>query len=73
MFEVAYVGDIPDIPYLIAEMAEVAEKDIKCYCRTRVTQMGIAVDSGTANVHPYMTLMQGLKELFRTFQRIVEK
>jgi len=54
-------------------MTEIAVEDIESDGRTGMTEMGITIDSGTAYIHPYMTLMQGLEGLLGAFQRVVEK
>ncbi len=70
MTDIGYVAYIAD---LISEMSEITEQNVERDCRAGMSEMGIAVDCRSAYIHPYMTLMQGLEELFRAFQRVVEK
>ena len=57
MFEVTYVGDVADVAHLVAEVTEIAEKYVEGDCRTCVTEMAVAVDGRTADIHPDLSLM----------------
>ena len=73
MFEMAYIGDVADVAHLIAEMLEVAEKDIEGDSRTGMPQMGVAIDGGAADVHAHVGRVDGLEPLFLAVERVVDK
>ena len=72
MLQVAYVGDVTDIAYLVSQMLEVAEQDIECDGGTCVTQMGIAVHGGAAHVHAYVGRVYRFKQLFLSCESVVD-
>ena len=71
VLKMTYVGDVPYIAHFVAEVGEVAEKHVECDCGARVSQMGIAVYGGAANVEAYVGCVQGNELFFLTRQRIV--
>jgi hypothetical protein len=52
--QVANIGDIPHIPYLVTKVLKVTEQQVKCNCRPGMPQMRIAVNGRPANIQAYM-------------------
>ena len=66
MLQMAHVGDIPDVAYLIAQMRKVAEENVECDCRTGMAQVRVAVYGGSADVHAHVGCVQRLEQFFST-------
>ena len=58
MLEMAYIGDVADIAHLVAEMLQIALHDVECYRRTCVTEMTVAIDRRSADIHADKSLME---------------
>ena len=71
MFQMAHIGDVTHITYLITQMLQIAEHQVEGDGRTGVPQMGIAIDGGTTDIHAYIGCVERLKTLLLTRQRIV--
>ncbi len=71
VLEVSHIGDVADIAHSVAQMAEVAEKDVEGNGRARMSQMGVAVDCGAADIHAHHRLMEGLEHLLLAAHGIV--
>ena len=57
VFEMAYVCNVAHIAHFVAQVLEIAEQNIEGDGWTRMSQMGIAVNGGTAYIHtdtPFM-------------------
>ena len=57
VFKMAHIGYVAHITHLVAEMSEVAVKDVERYCGACVTEMSVTVDSGTAYIHSHSSFM----------------
>ncbi len=53
IYQMANIGDIPDIPYPISKMPEIAINQIERDGRTGMTQMGMSINGWATNIHPY--------------------
>ena len=73
MLQVSYVSDVTDIAYLVAEMFQEFEKHIVSHSRTGVPQMGVAVDGRAADIHAYVTGINGNEKLLFTGKGICQK
>ena len=73
VLEVAHIGDVAHVAYLVASMLQVAEEDVEGDGGAGVTQMGIAIYGGTAHIHAHMILVQGLEELLAACERIINE
>ena len=51
MLKMTDIGNITHIAHLVAEMSKVTVDDVKRYCRTRMAEMTVAVDSRAADIH----------------------
>ena len=71
VLEVAYVGNVAHIAYLVAEVTQVAEHQVEGDGGTGMTQMGVAIDGGTANIHAYIGGVERFEALFLSCQCIV--
>ena len=71
VLKMANVGDVTHVTHLVTEVSEVSEKHVKGDCGACVSQMGIAINCGAANVEAYIGSVQGHKLLFLTRQRII--
>ena len=72
VLQVAHVGDVAHIAHLIAQMLQVAEHQVEGDGRAGMTQMGVAIDSGAADIHAHIRSMQRLKALFLARQGIID-
>ena len=71
MFKVTYVSNVPDVAHFITKVRQVAEHQVESDGRTCMTQMGIAINGRTANVHAHMGGVQRFERLLATRQRVV--
>ena len=62
MLQMPHVGDVAHIAHLVAEMAQQFEQHVVGDSRSRVSQMGVAVDGGAADIHAHMAGMHGHEE-----------
>jgi len=53
MLQMAYIGDIAHIAYLVAEMLEVTVYNVKGYGGTGVSEMAVAIDRWSAYIHTH--------------------
>ena len=58
VLQMAYIGDVAYIAYLISQMGKVAEKQIESNGRTCMSQMRVTVNGRTADIHTYMWSVQ---------------
>ena len=68
----ANIRDVSDVPYLVSNVQQVPEKQVERDSRPGMTQVGIAINSRTADIHPYMILVNGDKSPF-TGQCVVQR
>lgn len=72
VLQVAYVGDVADVAYLVARRFEVAEQQVERHRRTGMPQVRVAVDRRTADVQACTTRSERFESFFAPCQRIVE-
>ncbi len=72
MLEVSYVGDVAHISDLVPQVFQVTEQDVESHGRAGVTQVGVAVYGRAADIHAYMSGVNGLERLLGASQRIVD-
>ena len=72
VLQVAHVRDVAYIAYLVANVCEVAEQEVKGDGRTGMSQMGIAIYCGTAYIHAHPSLVQGAEKLLLPAECIVD-
>ena len=72
VLQVAHVGDVADVPYLVAKVLQVTEEHVECDCGARVPEVRVAVDGRAADVHAHVGGVQRLKAFLTTGQRIVD-
>ena len=73
VLQVAHVGDVAHVAYLVAKVSEIAEKHVEGDGRARMAQMRIAVDGGTADIHAHMRSVERLEEFLLPRQGIVNQ
>ena len=71
MLQVPYIGDVTHIAYLIADMAEKTENDVKCDCGTCVSQVSVTIYCRSADIHAHVWRMQWAEHLFLSGQGVV--
>jgi hypothetical protein len=71
-FEVAGIGDITDVPDLIAKMEQVTVDEIERNGGPGMPQMAFAADGWAAYIHAHMTGCDGSENLFLTGIRIMD-
>ncbi len=62
--QMAYIGDIAHIAYLVAEVLEVAEEYIEYNGRTGIADMWVAIHGRAAYIHAYTRRSNGLEKFF---------
>ena len=73
VFEMSHIGDIAHIAYLITDVFQVTEKQIKCNGRAGMTQMGIAIYRRTAHIHSRIGRIDRYEFLFTPIQCIINE
>ena len=73
VFEVSDVSNIAYISHLVAEMRQVSEHYVECDSRSGMTEMRVAIDCWTANIHANVRGMKWLKSFFLTSEGIVNE
>ena len=73
VLKVSNVGDVAHIAHLIAQMSEVAEKHVESDGRTSVSQMRVAIDRRTANIHAYASGVNGFERHLGAREGIVNQ
>ena len=66
VLQVTYIRDIPYIAHLITEVLEITIKQIKRDGRTGMPQMRIAVHGRTADIHAYVSFVQGFERFLKS-------
>ena len=72
MLEVAHIGDVADVAYLVAQMGEVAEEYVEGDGRTGVSEMSVAVDRGSAYIHSHTPFVDRAEKLFVARKGVVD-
>ena len=71
VLQVAYVGDVAHVTYLIAQVLQVAEHKVERDGWTGVSQMWVAINRRSADVHAYIGGMKWFEALLLTRQRVI--
>ena len=71
VLQVSHVGDVAHVAHLVADVFEVAEEYVKRDGGTRVSQMRVAVDGRSADVHAHIGCMQRFEQFFLTRECVV--
>ena len=71
VLQVAHVCNVAHIAHLVAEVLEVAEEDVEGNGWTGVSEVRIAIDGRSTDVHAYVRGMQRFEHFLSTRQRIV--
>ncbi len=72
MLEVSHVGYVAHISDLVPQVLQVTEQDVESHGRAGVAQMGVAVYCRAADIHAYVSGVNGLERLLGAGQRIVD-
>ena len=72
VLQMAYIRDIAHVAHLVTQRLEVTEQQVEGHGRTGVTQMRIAVDRRSADIHPDAPGRQRLELLLAAGERIVK-
>ena len=72
VFQVTHVGDVANIADFIAEVFQISENQVKSNGWTGVTKVGIAIDSGSADIHAHMRGVEGFKRLLAAREAVVD-
>ena len=71
VFQMTGIGYISHIPYFIAQMLQISKNHIKRHKSPAISQVNIAVNRWTTNIHAYMALVYRFKDFFFTGKGIV--
>ena len=72
VFQVTHIGDVAHIADFISEMLQIPENQVKGDGRPGVTQVSVAIDGGTADVHAHMRGVQRLERLLAAREAVVD-
>ena len=70
VLQMAHIRDVADIAHLVAQILEQAEQHIVGNPRTGMAQVGVSIHGGTAHIHAYPPLMDGLEQFLVPGKRI---
>ena len=71
MFQMTYVGNVAYITYFVSYMCKITEQQVECDSRAGVSQMRIAIDRRTTDIHAYVGFMQRDKLFLLSCERVV--
>ena len=66
MFKMADIRNVADIAHFVAQVLEKAEEHIVRYAWTGMAKMGVSINSGAADIHAYVSLMNRFKQFLVT-------
>ena len=72
VLQMAHVGDVAHVAHLVAEVAQQLEEHVVGHSGARVSEMGVAVDGGPADIHAHVAGMDGHEELLAVRKRICQ-
>ena len=72
VLQMAHIRDVAHVAHLVTQRLEVTEQQVERHGRTGVTQMRIAVDRRSADIHPDASGRQRLELLLAAGERIVK-
>jgi hypothetical protein len=61
MLQMTHIGDITYIAYLISQVLQIAEHEVEGDGRAGMTQMGIAIDGRTTDIHAHIRGVERLE------------
>ena len=64
VFQMPHISDVAHIAHLVAQMLQVAEKQVESDGRTGMSQMGVAIDRRSAYIHAHVRCMQWFEGFF---------
>ena len=67
----SHVGDVAHVTHFVAEVPQVAEHHVESDGGTCVSQMGVAVNGGSAHVHSHVRSVQRTEKLFLSRKSVV--
>ena len=73
VLKVPHVCNVPHIPHLVADVLQITEHHVEGYCGTRVAEMGVAVNSGAADIHSDPSRGYRYKFLLGACARVVDQ
>ncbi len=71
VLQMAHVGDVADVAHLVAQVLEVAEKEVEGDGWTGVSEVSITIDGRAADVHPDAPGSERLEEFLLPAQGII--
>ena len=72
VLQVTHISDVAHIANLVTQVLQITEQQVKGDGRTGMTQMGVAIDGGTTDIHAHIGGMQRLEALLLARQRIID-
>ena len=73
VLQMSHIRDVTHIAYLVSQMLQVTEENIKGDGWARMTQMRVAIYGRTAYIHSHIGRMQGFKTLLLSVKGIVNQ
>ena len=71
MLQMTHIGDVANITHLVAQVFQIAEQQVEGNSGTGMSQMGIAIDGRTTDIHAHIGGVQRLETLLLARQRII--
>ena len=72
VLEVADVGDVAHVAHLVAEVLQIAEEDVESDGGAGMTQMAVAIDGRTTDIHAHTAFVEGLEGLLGPGEGVVD-
>ena len=72
VLEVAYVSDVADVAHLVAQVHQIAVEHVERDGRAGVAEMAVAVDGGSAHIHPHESLVERLEGFLGARHRVID-
>ncbi len=72
VLKVTHVGDVANIAHFVAEMFQISENQVESDGWTGVTQVRIAINGGTADIHAHVRGVEGFKRLLAAREAVVD-
>ena len=73
VLKMTHISDVAHVANLVSQMLQIAEEHVESNGRTGMTQVRIAVDSRSANIHTHVRGVQRLEELLAAGERIINQ
>ena len=71
VLQVAHVSNVTHIAHFITKVLQISENQVEGDSRPCVTEVGIAINGGTTDIHAHMRGVQGFERLLAARKAVV--